>query len=314
MKRIHTLSSLIFLFSFCILISCNQESSDSLFKSYPQLVKLEETYNTNQDVPAANDLLRGLLTTISSPQMESDKMVDFLEYGYSISSKHAMTSRSASFLVALIREDYKNENTAQRLFDLSAIMSKLKKENVALILSHGLNSQFKDFEKNSELTLDLPEGINNVDELIADLGTKIFEDPDNSGINRASSLKYVDACEAYALVFPNNPNSPANLFKAAEVAKSLRTFPKSLTLYDWIIEDYPDYEKTATSLFLKGFIIENNLGDDEKARQVYNEFVKRFPSHELVDDVQFLLENLGKTDEEILEMIEQKRQDRETES
>ena len=314
MKKFNILTSLVLLLVMFAISACNQDSSDSLFKLYPQLVTLEENYNEKKDVTTANELLRAIQTTIASPQMTADNMVPFLEYGYSLSKNHNMTSRMASFLVALIREDYINENTAQRIYDLSGIMSKLKKDNVSLILNHGLSSNFKDFEKSAELDHSLPEGINNIDELIADLGGKIFEDPDNTGINRAASLKYVDACEAYALVYPNNPNSPANLFKAAEVAKSLRTFPKSLSLYDWIIEDYPDYEKTATALFLKGFIIENNLGDDEKAREVYNEFIKRFPSHELVDDVQFLLENLGKTDEEILEMIEQKRKDRETES
>jgi tetratricopeptide (TPR) repeat protein len=246
--------------------------------------------------------------------MQDENMVAFLEYGYGIATKHNMTSRMANFLVALIKEDYSNADTAERAFQLSQIMTKLKKNEVAMVLNHGLNSNFADFEKKSELNLDLPEGINTVDELIADLGAKIFDAPDNTGINRAASLSYVDACEAYALINPNNPNSPDNLFKAAEVAKSLRTFPKSLSLYDWIIDSYPDYEKTATSLFLKGFIIENNLGDDEKARQVYNEFTERFPDHELADDVQFLIENLGKTDEEILEMIEQRRKENQTES
>jgi hypothetical protein len=37
--------------------------------------------------------------------------------------------------------------------------------------------------------------------------------------------------------------------------------------------------------------------------------VEKYPSHDLADDVQFLLDNLGKSNEEILEMIENKKQE-----
>ena len=130
---------------------------------------------------------------------------------------------------------------------------------------------------------------------------------DNTGINKDAAMQYVDACEAYALAYPDNKNTADNLFKAAEVAKSIRTFPKSLSLYDWIIEKYPNYEKAPTALFLKGFIIENNIKDDKKAGEIYRQFLSQYPKHDLADDVEFLIENIGKSDQEILEMIEAKR-------
>jgi len=295
-------------------ISCKSENAESLFKNYPQLETLNQNYQTNTDVATANELLRSLSTTIGSSQMESEKLISFLEYGYDIASTQNMTSRKASFLVPLIKEDFSNSKTVERVFELSKIMSKLKKESVEIVLSHGLARSFPSFNKTSELNLQLPEGMKNIEEFLNDLGTKIFDDPDNTGINRAASLNYVDACEAYVLVNPTSENAAETLFKAAEVAKSLRTYPKSLSLYDWIIEKYPNYEKTSTSLFLKGFIIENNLGNDEKAREVYDAFLSTYPDHELADDVEFLIENLGKTDEEILQMIESRRKDNQTES
>ena len=80
-----------------------------------------------------------------------------------------------------------------------------------------------------------------------------------------------------------------------------------MSIYDWILEKYPNYEKAPTSLFLKGFIIENNIKDDVMAKEIYNKFLSDYPKHDLADDVQFLIDNLGKSDQEILEMIESKK-------
>ena len=290
-------------------LSCKTDSGDVFFKNHPQLETLKKAYDENPDVNTGSELLRSLMTAISSMQLEDGQMVPFLEYGYKIASEQNMTSRRGSFLVPLIKEDYDNPATADRIYDLIGIMEKLNKTSVATVLTQGLRQGFPNYEKLSELKAELPEGTPNVDAYVAELGAAIFDNPDNTGINRKASLSYVDACEAYALVYPKSEETPANLFKAAEVAKSLRTFPKSLSLYDWIIDNYPDFEKTPTSLFLKGFIINNNLGDVDKAREVYTQFTERYPDHELADDVEFLIQNLGKTDEEILQMIEQKRQE-----
>lgn len=149
--------------------------------------------------------------------------------------------------------------------------------------------------------------LGNVNTSIVKLGKMIFDNPGTNGINQNSSHAYADACDMFAKTFPDANQSPDLLFKAAEVVKSLKDFPRSIAMYDKIINKYPNYEKASTSLFLKGFIIENNMKNDDKALEIYNEFLTKFPDHDLADDVQFLIENLGKTDEEILEMIEAKQ-------
>lgn len=230
-----------------------------------------------------------------------------MEYGLKVSNDQHITTRKSGFLMALIKDDYANSSTADRIYELAQIMKKMKKNTVSNTLSKGLLTSFPDFKNANEAKALISDDIPNLDDYVAGLGKSIFENPDNTGINRNASLAYVDACEAYALSMPKAEKSPAYLFKAAEVAKSLRTFPKSLTLYDWVIDKYPNYEKAGTAMFLKGFIIENNLGDDVKAKEVYDAFLKKYPKHDLADDVEFLIENLGKTDEEILKMIESKQ-------
>ena len=42
----------------------------------------------------------------------------------------------------------------------------------------------------------------------------------------------------------------------------------------------------------------------EAAREVYEKFLKRYPDHQMAESARFLLKNMGKSDEEILQTIE----------
>ena len=51
--------------------------------------------------------------------------------------------------------------------------------------------------------------------------------------------------------------------------------------------------------FMIGYIYANALNDFDKARSEYNEFLKRFPKHELSPSVKFEIDYLGKDINEI---------------
>ncbi len=114
----------------------------------------------------------------------------------------------------------------------------------------------------------------------------------------------VDAYQQYADAFPDDEQSPAYLFKGAEVLRTLKDYSKAIQIYRTIHDKYPKYEKAPHSLFLMGFSYENDLKDLEKAKQLYKEFIDKYPKHELADDVQFSMQNLGKSPEEIIKSFE----------
>lgn len=63
---------------------------------------------------------------------------------------------------------------------------------------------------------------------------------------------------------------------------------------------FPNKERTPKVLFMIGYIRANELKDYDSARLSYNEFLSRYPQHELASSVKLELENLGKTPEQIL--------------
>lgn len=287
--------------------SCKSDGNTTTGPS-DKTVDFKKAYTDNPSAATANAVISDILNQLKG-DVGTAKRAKMLEYGYQVATEQGINARAAGFLFPMLKEAPRHPN-ADQLFNLGQLMKKLNKESASNTLFKGLQDNHAGFAKLEEAKAAMTTPISDINVYIKTLGEQLFQEVDNTGINRDAAMSYVDACEAFALAYPNNKDAADNLFKAAEVAKSIRTFPKSLSIYDWIIDKYPDYEKAPTSLFLKGFIIENNLNDDEKAKDIYNKFLQKYPKHDLADDVKFLIDNLGKTDQEILQMIEDKQKEK----
>ena len=51
-------------------------------------------------------------------------------------------------------------------------------------------------------------------------------------------------------------------------------------------------------------------GQKDKAKPLYEEFLKKYPQHELAQSVQFSLSNIDKTPEQIIKEFEAKNKDK----
>jgi TolA-binding protein len=143
------------------------------------------------------------------------------------------------------------------------------------------------------------------DTYIKPLGSKVFNDSIGE-INTEAAAEYIAACEAYALVYKGSDAASDYLYKASETARAMRSPEKCLEIYDWLIRDYPNSKRGIQALFLKGFTYDNDLHQIDKAKAVYEEFLEKYPDDEFAGSAEFLLENLGKSDDELLEALQKK--------
>ena len=119
---------------------------------------------------------------------------------------------------------------------------------------------------------------------------------------------YVD----FANNFPDDSLAPEYLFKAAEIQKNYQDYDKALYLLNQAYQKYTGHPRAPYCLFVMGLIYQDDIKDLEKARIKYEWFLQKYPDHEFADDTEFLLENLGKSDAEILRMLEKKAAARDT--
>lgn len=142
--------------------------------------------------------------------------------------------------------------------------------------------------------------IKNLEEKI---GTENFTF-DEKGIQTANEL--VQAYISYAESYKDSPEAPDFLYKAADLSLNLSKSKESLDLYNRIIYEYPDYGKAPECLFLVGYIYENYFQNYGKAKEIYESFIVKYPTHDFSDDAAISIENMGKSPEELIREFEEK--------
>ena len=129
------------------------------------------------------------------------------------------------------------------------------------------------------------------------------------GINveKENVVKLVDAYVLYAKQNPDDVKSPDYLFKALDVVVGVNMEgpQKAIDIANIMIEQYPDFEMTPMAMFLKGFVYENMMNDNEKALDTYHQFLERYPNSPLAADVESSIKNVGIPLEELIKTFEQ---------
>ena len=142
-------------------------------------------------------------------------------------------------------------------------------------------------------------------EQIAAIGGKMYNEKTHR-LDTKVAGSFIQVCELYALLKPEDSQSQNYLHKAGETARAIRAFPQAINIYEKIYDKYPSFEKAPQALFLKAFTYDNDLKEFDKARALYTEFLKKYPNDDFADDTEFLLNNLGKNDEDIIQGFNKK--------
>jgi outer membrane protein assembly factor BamD (BamD/ComL family) len=95
--------------------------------------------------------------------------------------------------------------------------------------------------------------------------------------------------------FPTSPKADSVLQKLGMIYLNKKeAYDKAAATYQAVVDKFPQSRHHAQSMFMVGYIYANHIKDLDKARQCYNAFLEKYPQHDLSDDVQFELANLGK--------------------
>jgi tetratricopeptide (TPR) repeat protein len=196
---------------------------------------------------------------------------------------------------------------ADKLIEATAVVQKLNKPELNDIAYKSFANRFPNDPRATEILGKITTKDITIDSTLNYLGMNIFIDS-SFRLNEPMTRLYIEACELAVAADPSVPNAPEHLLRAAETAKTIREINRSIDLYSWIIEVYPEHPRASTSLFLKAFTYDNELQEYEKAGHLYNEFLTTYPNNEYAESAQVLLKNLGKSDEEWLKLIEKNKQ------
>lgn len=124
--------------------------------------------------------------------------------------------------------------------------------------------------------------------------------------------KEKDAYLAFADKYPDDERTPEFLFKAgqsigaiASQSKDVKQHEEAIAVFKRLQDNYPKHHYAEEALFLTGFVYENHIGDLEKAKATYQEFINKYPNSELAEDAKITIQHLGMPAEEILKNTQQ---------
>lgn len=290
-----------------LLLVCLMSCGEQVDPAIAALNRLEQELEIQPSEARAKAFLSEANSFVGSNYENFALIEPYLIKGAKVSKDYGFLDQTPNFLLRILRSKEFSQDKTKYMLDLGDIMINLNKVHASNVIYKELHADTKDnpeINKRYALIDSMALSKSNYVQYLFD---QVTIDPDEIGINKRAALKFVDAAEALALVKPEDPLVPDYLYKAAEIARSLRTMPKAMSIYDWILEDFQDYEKIPTITFIKGFILEQEFKKPEEAKAVYNTFLERYPDHQMAESAKFLLNNLGKSDEEILEAIEAKK-------
>lgn len=135
---------------------------------------------------------------------------------------------------------------------------------------------------------------------------KILYAHPEAGLNKDAASKTVNVYANMVKDYPNTKLAADYLFKAGEISSSLSNSQEAIAFFKNAYDNYPDFKKSAYCLFLQAFIYENQLHQLGAAEQLYREVIKKFPNDKIAQDAKACIDNLGKSDEELIKEFESK--------
>jgi outer membrane protein assembly factor BamD (BamD/ComL family) len=119
------------------------------------------------------------------------------------------------------------------------------------------------------------------------------------------ALRTAELFEQYIREYPvDTTRVPEFYYEGARLYALSGAYEKAIPMVDTFRAKYPEHHLAPVLLHMKGFLIyETGMQDYDNARRTYEAFIQTYPEHPMVADVLFSLENLGKSDEEIMEEI-----------
>lgn len=99
--------------------------------------------------------------------------------------------------------------------------------------------------------------------------------------------------------------TPEELFILAEDSQRRSAYTEAVNIYDQIINDFSTSEHAYRALFMKAFIIAENIGDTDKALKFFEECLTKYPNGDLNEAIEFMMESLKSGDLPEFLMLEQ---------
>ena len=142
-------------------------------------------------------------------------------------------------------------------------------------------------------------GKSKLNEEIAALETEI-----STGYDAVKMEKLSVLYQEYINKFPQDSMVVEYLFRSGAMNIILRKGSEALSDFTILIDKFPQNPYIAEAYYYRAYVYEDIIYDIASAKFAYQDFITRFPEHQLARDAALSIQYLGKSPEEILASFE----------
>lgn len=280
-----------------LLAACTQQQDEDL----QVIAALETQLSQNFEAAAADSLLARYNAYERDYPGDSSRVAAYRFASAQLLLQLQRYDASAARLLALLRSGQGSARAAQLLAELYE--TKLDQPQTALAVRQAMVLSWPADSLSQSLSATLAA----VPPIQARLDTLLLKliSPDDGSISYVIADAYMQQAEAFAAVAGPVESSARLLYKAAEIARALQAYPRAIANYQWIALQFPQTDWGAKASFMMAFTYDEDLQQLELARKAYEDFLAAYPDDPFASDAAMLLDNLGKSDEEIMEKFQQ---------
>lgn len=126
--------------------------------------------------------------------------------------------------------------------------------------------------------------------------------------NMKTANELIHQVEEFVKAYPQDSIVPELLLKAGEIARGLGKYDQATELLQAVWTKHQNHRLAPPALLLQAFTYDNDLQDSTLAIRYYQEFMKRYPNHEMATQVQQLIQLVGKKPEELIRTIQKQQE------
>ncbi len=286
-------TKILFLLLLCSIIACQNEDK----ATGTSIEALEKAVADNPSPENKSQLAEAYYNFAKENTNQDELVADYLYKSASLYKEINRFPLAINSLTLAVRNHYNSKNTPKNVLLLADLYENgFKKPALASIIKQAAKRAFPTDEGTKAIKINATP----LDSTITQMSAALIN-AETGRIDVAKANDFVAASELLVMTLPNKQNAASLLQKAGEVARSMRAFPKAIDLYQWIYTNYPKAKEAPQALFMQAFTFDNELQQKNKAKELYQVFLERYPEDDFADDTKFLLENLGKSNEEIIQ-------------
>lgn len=130
--------------------------------------------------------------------------------------------------------------------------------------------------------------------------------------NSKTALEALKAYTDFTTLYPKDSLTADYLFKAGQVAESTGNYKQAAIYLETILDQHKGYKEYAAACFYTANLYDNHLENVDngaaRAKQLYEFIISKYPGTKWAEDSKVLMSFIGKSDDQLMEEIIKKSQ------